>query len=130
VKFSVEKLKLTKSWNDPKNQKLVRDAFSSVGAVETAKPKSDQGCAAQDRELESGKGGLGYRVTFYVHSRRKMDGHDNLRSALKPLVDTITSHLGFKSDDDERLEWEYHQIIAKEEGVLVKIQPTKTENLG
>lgn len=38
-----------------------------------------------------------------------LDGHDNLRTALKPVVDGITDALGLKNDRDHRISWQYAQ---------------------
>lgn len=94
-----------------------------MGRLETPKPKPDQRGKAQDPELGGRPAGVGFSITLIVFCRRKMDQHDNLRSACKPLVDRITETLGFRSDDDPRLSWHYDQVItSEEEGCLVKIE--------
>ncbi len=50
------------------------------------------------------------------------DGHDNLRSSLKPLVDAIAETLGV-ADADSRVEWEYSQAESRgEPGVIVTLE--------
>lgn len=41
-------------------------------------------------------------------SAGRLDEHDNLRSALKPIVDGCADRLGVK-DNDPRIRWEYAQ---------------------
>lgn len=40
---------------------------------------------------------------------RRFDSHDNLRVALKPIVDEVTAWLGLSNDDTPLLEWQYGQ---------------------
>lgn len=66
---------------------------------------------------------MAFRVSLIVVCRRRMDEHDNLRAACKPLVDAITESLGFSSDDDPRLQWNYDQLVAKGRvGTIVRIE--------
>lgn len=74
----------------------------------------------QNKEVEASK--TGFRCSIVSFRAKPLDEHDNLRFAHKALVDRITEWLGFKSDSDPRLEWEYHQIISKVRGTLVNIQ--------
>ncbi len=78
-------------------------------------PKSEQG---QRRESKaSGMVGIeasvGCVITLTSYRRRLLDGHDNLMAAHKPLVDRITEDLGFSSDNDTRIKWEYQQIVTR-----------------
>ena len=99
-----------------------------VGAVETAKPEPHQRRRGEDRGVEEGPSGVVVRVCLVALRRRLLDRHDNMRSACKPLVDAITATLGFRSDDDPALEWEYgQQRTAGSEGVMVKIEVCETK---
>lgn len=62
----------------------------------------------------AGEFSLPVRVILERVSPRMLDEHDNLRSALKPFVDTIASHLrpGLapgRADDSQEIEWVYVQ---------------------
>jgi hypothetical protein len=93
-----------------------------VARLRAEKPQSDQRSEGQDRELEQGKESFSYRITISVFRKRLLDNHDNARSALKPIVDLITTTLGFASDDCPELEWEYHQIkTSGSQGTLILI---------
>lgn len=83
-----------------------------VGALVPKKPKRDKGSGGQDPELGSRPPRLGYRVVIVRVGKRELDRHDNLRTACKPLVDAITAQLGFKSDNDPALHWEYGQVVS------------------
>lgn len=84
-----------------------------LGGVETAQPKPSQRREGEDPQLEGVQDRARFRVTLIVVNRRPMDSHDNLRMACKPLVDAITEKLGFKTDDDPRLEWRYAQTAER-----------------
>ncbi len=51
----------------------------------------------------------GLMVTLTRIAPRELDGHDNLRTAMKPLVDSITDLVGLKNDRDPRITWNYAQ---------------------
>jgi hypothetical protein len=105
-----------------------KPARASVGAVEGPKPKPDQGRKGQDPKLGSSSPSMVYRIGLCVVSNRELDAHDNLRSACKPLVDAITASLGYASDSDARLRWEYGQLVSNgRPGVIVSIaiEPVK-----
>lgn len=60
-------------------------------------------------------------IHLVVHRKpgKLFDGHDNLRSALKPLVDAIAASLGIE-DKDPRVVWEYSQAEHRgPDGVVV-----------
>mgnify|MGYP007069083806 CR=1 FL=1 len=101
---------------------------SRVRRVEACQPEPDRG-PALEREApapESGGSGVGARVierrvgtvrpseavvlvvTLIAMLRREFDAHDNLRAALKPLVDAIAASLGVP-DNDRRVRWQYAQ---------------------
>lgn len=126
MKLTLEQLRNSKAGQRADNQALLAEVGRrprAVGAVEAKKPEPDQRREAQDRELGSVQEGVAYRISLIVFSRKKMDAHDNLRSAAKPIVDRITEDLGFGSDNDPRLTWEYHQITGPGKvGVIVKIE--------
>jgi len=68
---------------------------------------------------------LGYCVTIIQCRHRLLDAHDSLPFSVKPLVDCVTEWLGYASDSDPALRWEYGQIETKgQEGVIVRIQLT------
>jgi hypothetical protein len=91
--------------------------------LETEIPQPDQRRKVQDKKLAGGEERRRFRIQFVCLRRRLLDEHDNLRSALKPVVDRITERLGFAADNDERLQWEYHQIKTKgKEGVVVLME--------
>ena len=81
-----------------------------MAGLPAKEPERDRGSEVQSSQLAAGQGGLGFRITLVVLGQRRLDSHDNLRMACKGIVDCITHSLGFKSDDDPRLEWRYHQI--------------------
>jgi hypothetical protein len=61
-------------------------------------------------------------VRKYPRPQWRMDGHDNLRSACKGIVDGITRELGI-DDGDARLQFEYDQECDKA-GHSVEIEIT------
>jgi hypothetical protein len=62
------------------------------------------------------------RITCYL--KRLLDGHDNLRIGLKPLVDAIAETICI-DDADGRIVWEYgQQKTAGEPCVAVVIEST------
>ncbi len=65
----------------------------------------------------------GLVVTLTRVAPCELDSHDNLRTALKPMVDGITDALGLKSDRDPRVSWNYAQEAAgvREYGVKVEL---------
>lgn len=84
---------------------------------ERSKPRQNK-----DPELEKSTRGVGYRVTIVSVRKRFIDAHDNLRTGSKALVDAITRTLGFSSDDNPRLQWEYGQVLGTKCGTIVKIE--------
>lgn len=111
-------------------QRLIRDnpdkltAAGLIPAVGGQKPEPVQRSGGQDCSLEEVRQRLGYRITILSMRRRLVDEHDNLPAAHKPLVDRITQSLGFKSDSDPRLEWNYSQVVIKgRPGTIVQIDP-------
>ncbi len=96
------------------------DVFRPMEA-RVAEPNRERG--VQNQEPEKRENGVRFCITLIAIRRRLLDSHDNARSALKPLVDRITEWLGFRSDSDERLIWEYGQQKTEgTEGVMVKIE--------
>lgn len=98
-----------------------------VGAVQNPqRPPVPKRSQSQNRGLESGESCVGYRVGIVSVRRRRTDDHDHLRSGARPLVDAITRTLGFRSDDDPRLHWEYCQMLTEgDEGTIVRITHLK-----
>lgn len=64
-----------------------------------------------------------WRVKLTRLSPGVLDSHDNLRSALKHVVDGIALGLGEVDDGGGLVAWEYDQRRAPEYGVEVEIQP-------
>lgn len=93
-----------------------------VAGLQDPKREPDQRREGQDHQLDKSTSGVGYRIAIISLRRRLADGHDNLRTGAKPLVDAITKTLGFASDDNPRLTWEYGQIVSGSEGTIVKIE--------
>lgn len=93
-----------------------------VGSVEDPERKRDERGKKEDQGVERCPPGVGYCVTIISLRRELVDGHDNLRWGAKPLVDRITETLGFASDDDPKLTWEYGQLKTEGvEGTIVRI---------
>lgn len=94
-----------------------------VGAVQDPiRPRLPKGRKGEDCRVEGGEPSMGYRVGIVSVRRRRTDEHDHLRSGSRPLVDAITRSLGFRSDDDPKLHWEYAQMLTEgEEGTIVRI---------
>lgn len=104
---------------------LARNAADSVGAVENPKRQPNQRSEEENRGLVPVQTRLGYRVTIISLRKRLVDGHDNLRTGAKPLVDRITDFLGFRDDSDSALSWEYAQVkTTGQEGTVVVIEAT------
>jgi hypothetical protein len=66
---------------------------------------------------------LDCRITLTRIAPRKLDAHDGLRSALKPVVDGVADFFGCK-DNDPRLEWRYEQRRGRirEYAVLITLE--------
>jgi hypothetical protein len=69
----------------------------------------------------------GLLITLTRVAPGELDGHDNLRTAMKPIVDGITDALGLKNDRDPRLTWAYSQQRgrAHEYAVDVRVEPRR-----
>lgn len=102
--------------------KRLNPAVFAVAGIPDPERQSRERCEGQDCQLEAGSRGVGYRVTIVSVRKRTVDAHDNLRTGAKPLVDAITRSLGFHSDDDPRLVWEYGQVLGTRGGTIVKIE--------
>lgn len=114
---------------------------SRVGRMEAGQPEPNGGptLERQASAPEGGSVGLGtgdrskrHRpveaqgpvvvVTMLALLRREFDAHDNLRAALKPLVDAIAGSLGVP-DNDRRVRWQYAQArTAGEPRVVVTVE--------
>lgn len=82
-----------------------------IYAFDNRIPKQED---AQKKLLDAGA-----IITLTRLAPRELDGHDNLRTALKPTVDGIADALGLKSDRDPRVEWLYAQAKSKSYGVAI-----------
>lgn len=102
--------------------KRLNPAVFGMGALPDPKRKPDQRRKSQDRQLEEGEASVGFRIVIISCRSRMADIHDNLRQGAKPLVDAICHSLGFASDSDPRLQWEYRQITGKPYGTIVLIE--------
>jgi hypothetical protein len=71
-----------------------------------------------------------YVVTLCRVGRRRLDGHDNLRSAMKWLVDSIAELLGVDDGDEAAVRWAYEQdpglYAAMGDCVRVKVERGET----
>jgi hypothetical protein len=78
---------------------------------------------ANRREAELLAAGLVVKVTRIAP--RQLDGHDNLRTSIKPIVDGLTDALGLKNDRDPRITWAYDQVRGgvREYGVRIAFSP-------
>ena len=96
------------------------------GAVDSrtasgAKPKRRR--ESENRGVETAAPSPRLCITLVQYRRKLLDGHDSLAFAVKPTVDLITEHLGFTSDSDPRLRWQYGQVETKgKEGIMVKFE--------
>ena len=52
---------------------------------------------------------------------RRLDPHDNLPAALKPVVDEIAEWLGLDTDDDPRVRWAHRQVRGEPREEAVRI---------
>jgi hypothetical protein len=77
---------------------------------------------------------VGQPVTVTLEARvaRRFNAHDNLRAALKPVVDAVAAALG-TTDEDERVAWVYApQAVErdpKRRGVVVRVTAITAETL-
>jgi len=104
------------------NPAIYGDAGALAG-LRAAVAKPRQRREGENRGVESGGAGMAYRVTLIQCRRRLLDSHDNARAACKKTVDLICEWLGFTSDADPRLTWDYAQHkTAGRQGVVVIIE--------
>ncbi len=67
------------------------------------------------------------RVLLTRVANRELDGHDNLRTALKPCADGITDALGLRNDRDARIDWTYAQLRGPPKTYAVEISITRLD---
>lgn len=103
-----------------RNPHLFRPDPSSKLRAE--KSEQNRGSEGEDRGVEAPAESIRFRVTIIVRRPRLLDHGDNDRGALKPIRDFTAKDLGFKNDDDPRLEWVYHQIKDKAKSTTVLIE--------
>lgn len=60
-------------------------------------------------------------VTLTREGKRVLDG-DNLQGSQKAVRDAVADWLGC-NDADPRIEWRYAQVVAKEYGVVIRVEP-------
>lgn len=100
--------------------------FSPVGGLVQSERERGKRCQGEDKRVGEVQEGVGFRITLISMRPRLVDGHDNLRTGLKPLVDRITEWIGFESDSDKRLEWNYEQFRTNgRTGTIVHIERTR-----
>lgn len=94
-----------------------------VGGRQTCCTKPNGGREVENRSMEGPAHILEYRISLIQFRHRRLDAHDSLAFAVKPLVDEIARFLGFSDDSNPRLHWEYDQHETKgREGTFVKIE--------
>jgi hypothetical protein len=86
------------------------DCNQRVAELVRAQPKPNQRRASQNPGVDCRAALVGYGIFIISYRTRLLDSHDNLRTAHKALVDRITESLGFRSDNDPRLQWSYEQV--------------------
>lgn len=84
-----------------------------VAGLRTQESESNERREGEDCRMEEGESGVLYRVVFTVYRRRPLDEGDNSPSSLKAVRDAVAEFLGFRDDNNPRLEWHYHQIQSK-----------------
>jgi hypothetical protein len=93
-----------------------------AAGLSTKESKSNDGIKSEDKSVERKQESVEFCITIICFRKRLLDSHDNLASSCKPLVDRITEWLGFNSDDNKLLSWNYAQIKTRGKvGVIVKI---------
>ena len=60
-------------------------------------------------------------VVLTRRGKRRLDGHDNLRSAFKNVVDGIADAMGTR-DDDPRIEWTYGEQEIGEYAIRIEVR--------
>ena len=61
------------------------------------------------------------KVTLTRIAPRKMDSHDNLRAAMKPIVDTLAAIIGV-DDGDPQVTWDYDQARGEPRTYAVRVE--------
>lgn len=108
-------------WTESDLRAYEQRTHRPVAGLQDPQRQPNQRRQGQDRQLDKSTEGVAIRVSIISIRKRRCDEHDNLKTGAKPLVDAITYSLGFQSDDDRRLQWDYHQVIGKPEGTIVVI---------
>ncbi len=60
-------------------------------------------------------------VVLTRRGKRRLDGHDNLRSAFKAVIDGIADAMGTR-DDDPRIEWTYGEQEIGEYAIRIEVR--------
>ena len=95
--------------------------------LRSSESKSNNGRKSVHYQLDKSTSGVEYRILIISCRTKLVDGHDNIRTMYKQLVDAITATLRFASDSNPRLHWEYGQVIGGEPGTIVKITRYATQ---
>lgn len=104
------------------------NAAGIIPAVGAQKPQPVRRGEGEDRGVAQVPHCVGFKITIIGLRKRLVDGHDSFAFSYKPLADRITEWLGFKSDADPRLEWNYRQItITGTPGTIVQIEASLHE---
>lgn len=93
-----------------------------LGGLRHPERKPDKRGEVEDSELAESPRGVGFRIVIISLRAKLADVHDNLRQGAKPLVDAICNSLGFASDSDPRLVWEYHRVAGQPHGTIILIE--------
>lgn len=103
-------------------RKLNPHLFAPVAGLQNPKREHNKRGESQNPKLDESSKSVGYRVGIISVRTRLVDQHDNLPQGCKQLVDAITATLGFASDSDPRLQFEYGQVLGTKTGTIVKIE--------
>ncbi len=77
------------------------------------------------RGAQAGSGRVVVHLSARVERGRLLDGHDNLRAALKPLVDAIAETMGVP-DDHPGIAWEYSQAETTGQACVIVTMENKS----
>lgn len=112
---------LLHSVNDA-TRKLNPDLYPVARPQNTQREHDERG-QKETPPLAGSSRSVGYRITIISVRTKLVDGHDNLRTGAKPLVDRIATWLSYSDDSHPDLEWTYAQVVLPEQqGTIVKIQ--------
>lgn len=113
------------------NAMLRGNRFGHIRAAKQQRHATAWSLIADDQPAHEWHGCLAYgvgapvTVTVTRCSAGELDSHDNLRTALKHVVDGVADFLGC-DDRDSRITWRYEQQREKRgvHAVKIRIEPT------